>query len=165
VTRWKRVATCLAAVLTLGGCARSPLFIANHSVQILAPAPLALVSAPLRVAWRVHDLPVGVTQFLLFVDGSPLEPGQNLRALAQGDQSCLETSGCPNASYLAAHDIFLTGRKDVTIPYVAVLSGLEGADSMAIHRATLVLLDRHGDRVGEYAYTVQFRMRQSDASG
>jgi hypothetical protein len=124
---------------------------------------MAVVAAPFQVAWRTANLPRDATQFLVFVDDPPIHPGQNLRALANGDPSCVPSAGCPNAAYLAARNVFLTSQHRVTIPFVADLTGIEGHDSLAIHQLTVILLDARGRRVGEYAYTQQFRVRQQTA--
>jgi hypothetical protein len=158
---WTGTVVGLIAALAAGGCAHAPLFVANKSLRIASPKPMAVVAAPVQVSWQTAELPARATQFLVFVDTPPIHPGQSLRALASGDPSCVPKAGCPNAEYLAARDIFLTSRHSVSIPFVAALSGLEGHDALAIHQLTVILLDARGARVGEYAYTMQFRVRQT----
>jgi hypothetical protein len=151
----------VVAVVAVGGCARAPLFTADRSLRFVAPVQMSTVIAPVEVSWRTDHLPLHAAQFLVFIDTPPIHPGQNLRAIASGDPSCVPKAGCPNAAYLAARDVFITTRDRVSVPFVAALSGLEGHDSLAIHQLTVVLVDAHGTRVGEYAYTVQFRVRQT----
>jgi len=151
----------LIAASVSAACAHAPLFSTDRSVRIVSPAPMATVAAPVQVSWHAAHLPTGAAQFVVFVDSPPIHPGQNLRAIASGDASCKPQAGCPDAAYLAARDIFLTKHDDVSIPFVAALSGLEGHDSLAIHEVTVVLVDARGTRVGEYTYSVQFRVRQA----
>jgi hypothetical protein len=141
------------------GCAKAPLFVVNHDVRITTPSQMATVSAPVHVSWRTTKLPSTATQYLVFIDTPPIHPGQSVRAIASGDSSCIAAAGCPNAAYLAARDIFLTRQQSATIPFIAALNGIEGHDALPIHEVTVILIDRAGRRVGEYAYTTQFRVR------
>lgn len=121
------------------------------------------MAAPVRVTWESRLLPQSASGYAVFVDKAPIHPRQSLRAVAKGDESCLHTRGCPDAAYLRAHDVFLTTATTVTIPYFATLPGAERHDRRPIHEVTVVLVDRSGYRVGEYAYSVQFRLPETAA--
>lgn len=163
------LATPLLCGLLLAACARSPLFFSNSRLRIVTPAELATVTLPVHLSWRVKDLPTAAVRYAVFVDPGhaapePIHPGQNLRAVASNDKACLHARGCPDAAYLEAHDIFLTNTQSVTIAYVSDLGGLEKRDPLAVHQATLILISLRGYRVGEYAYTVQFRISKASQS-
>jgi hypothetical protein len=156
------VASSLACLL-VAGCAHDPLWRTDQHVTIVAPHQLALASPPVTLSWRTHALPPASREFAVFIDRRPVKPGESLRAIANGDQSCLRNAGCPDPAYLRARNVFLTAGTRISIPYFAQLSGISGADQPSVHEATVVLIDAGGRRVGEYAYTVQFRV--SDSGG
>ena len=167
---WQQVSRigCRAVAVTVlisgaGGCASQPLWRTDRHVSIVTPQPLQLVSAPMTLSWRTHDLPSSSREFAVFIDRQPIRPGQSLRAIASHDQSCLHTPGCPNAAYLRARNVFLTGATSVSIPYFADVSGIAARDRPSVHQATVILIDASGHRVGEYVYTVQFRVADSNA--
>jgi hypothetical protein len=155
VIRWGAF---IIAALLGASCARSPLFVTDSRLRIVAPTTLQVVTAPVRVAWTAHDLPAAAAAYVVFIDRAPIHPGQSLRSVAHGDVSCEHTPGCPDVAYLRSHDVFLTRTPSVTIPYLGKLAGVERQDKLPIHHVTIILVDRSGDRLGEYGYGVDFRL-------
>jgi len=142
----------LVCMASLAGCG-SRAFVANQSVHIVSPAPLATVTAPFVVTWTASERSDG--GFAVFVDLSPIAPGHSLRDLAS-DQ-CKQQPGCLNASYLAGLGVYLTRLDHVTIPALQPLAGTEGRQAHPVHILTVVMMDSGGRRVGDAAWQVEFR--------
>jgi hypothetical protein len=150
---WRSLCLILAMVI-LAGCNLD--FSNDSRVSLISPRDMSLVHLPLRVLWTSH-IPRGSNlSYALFVDRTPLSPGQSLRALA--DDTCKHTPGCPNAAWLAARGVFLTNSTSVRLTYLPTLSGTENQD---LHTLTLVLLNADHRRSGEGAWSVSFRQESS----
>jgi hypothetical protein len=160
----------LAALLALGlaGCAVSGLeFVSDNRVTLLAPKSLALVKLPVTLRWAIKHFTLAapgrgqvspdVGYFAIFVDQAPIRPGQTLRAVAAGDPSCLHSPGCPNATYLANHQVYTTTSTEFTLSQVASLNDYQ---SVQLHEVTIVLMNTAGHRIGESAWYIDFRLRQ-----
>jgi hypothetical protein len=145
----------LAAVTTMvatAGGARS--LAANRSVYFTSPAPMEVVSAPFTVDWRGPTGPGH--RYALFIDLSPVAPGQSLRTLATSQ--CQQQAACqPTTAYLEGVGVFVTSTDHVSVPALQPLSGPEGAQRHPVHTATLVELTASGLRAGDQAWQVQFR--------
>ena len=152
----KRAAVVAALVLAAAGmaaCGQTP-FVADQTIHVLTPAPLATVSAPFVVSWTGAGL--SDNRFAVFVDRTPIAPGHSLRDLAT-DQ-CKRQPGCPGDVYLAGLGVFLTDSDRVTVPVLQPLAG--GTASRQAHPVrtlTLVVMDAQGRRVGDSAWQVEFR--------
>jgi hypothetical protein len=151
-TAWAPVLMAAGCLVGLTGCGVGS-FVTNQSVHVISPAPLTTVSAPFVVAWTVS----GRTgpRFAVFVDQSPIAPGQSIDDLAS--QQCQRQPGCVNASYLAGLGVFLTASDQVTVPVLAPLGGAAGREAFPVHTVTVVLMDSQGRRVGDAAWRVEFR--------
>lgn len=147
-----------AATVLLAACAGSPQFSGDGLVRIVQPSELEVVTAPVTLTWR--GTPTDGVRYAVFVDRTPIRPGQNLRSLA--NESCKRTPGCPDEAYLRERGIILTTQQQAVIPYIAKQSGVGGHAALPAHRATIVLIDADGRRVGEQAYTVEFRVAGED---
>jgi len=150
----RRLCLALGLVLCAGlsGCAFSGIdLVQDRSVTIKTPADQASVSLPLRITWT-GSLAPGQT-FAVFVDERTLQPGQTLRSLAQHDPACLATPGCPGASWLSGHGIYLTRSHALTLSYLANLATVPG--SRNAHTFTIIKV-ADGRRVGEGAWYRQF---------
>jgi hypothetical protein len=82
-----------------------------------------------------------------------------LRALADGDQLCESTPGCPDEGWLEAHHVYVTSHSRVRISRLP-LSSTDGAmsdDSRNTYRVTVVQIDENGTRNGEAFDTVTVR--------
>ena len=158
MNRLLRLSSAVLISAAATGCAHAPLWSKNGALKIVAPRELALTGVPVTLRWKTSALPGHTTYFAVFIDRAPVEPGQSLRAVGSSDASCRRTPGCPDATYLRAHDVFLTSANQVTIPYLATLGGIAGRDHPPVHRATIILVNAQGERLGEYAYSVEFRV-------
>lgn len=155
-----RLAPLVVALVLLPGCADQPLFTVNKQVEFTAPAELSTVTLPLRVTWRGENLPPDAQRYALFVDRRPIAPGESLSELT--DDTCQQTPGCPDATYLENLGIFLTTDPEVELASLPVLGGLVARTRPVLHRVTVVLISAAGARVGEYAYDLQFRLSEPD---
>lgn len=152
----------LCAALT--GCAPEGLaFRTDTRLTIVSPEDRTEVSLPVMIDWDIRDFEVvepggearkGAGYFAVFVDTTPMPPGEALRWVARDDTSCREADGCPDAEYLAARGIYTTTDTELVLEQLP-RTGREG-DPRERHRATIVLLDASGTRVGESAFEVAF---------
>ena len=125
--------------LPLSGCA-SLLFRQDHRISILSPTNNGTVSQPLTVTWTARDFTPGPDgEFVVFVDRSPMPPGEGL-------------------DYFAAHDqdgIFPTHRSDIQFDVLRQVTGNASAERNR-HELTVILVDAHGHRIGEESGFVAF---------
>jgi hypothetical protein len=96
--------------------------------------------------------------FAVFVDRAPVQPGKTLRSIAGGDAACQRDPTCPNADYLAQRRVYATKQPSIELTEVAPLRA--SRDQVQLHTVTVVLLDGSGRRVGESAWTREFRLRR-----
>ena len=156
MTRGCRVALgMLIAVVLLPSCAVSGLsFREDTRVSIVAPTDRQEVRVPFTLDWTAGDLASGTT-FAVFVDGAPPPPGHSVAWLFRDDDQCKNVQGCPDATFLADRDIFVTDQTKITIER---LSRQRKDDRREIHEATIVLIGPDGDRLGESAFIREFTL-------
>lgn len=154
----------LAALLT-SGCGLSNLqFTKDNRLHFTSPRSRQLVATPVTLTWTISDFkaekegsfpPSGnAGYFAIFVDRAPVKPGQTLLSLA--DKSCRVTPGCFNPEYLAERNVYTTTSDSFTIDQVPALNSYE---NVQVHEATIVLMNTAGQRIGESAWYVDFRLR------
>jgi hypothetical protein len=149
-----RRAACLLAIAVLSSCAHIGELRADQ-VTIGSPGELESVTLPLTVEWSVHSLPAGTASYAVFVDRLPMEPGRDLRALA--DQACRLRRGCPDDAYLRTIGVYRTSNTNVVIPTLPTRGGIGSRADLPVHQVTVVFLNQDGRRVGGYASSVNFR--------
>ena len=144
-------------VITLPGCAFDGLnFVQDDRVSITAPRDRAEVELPITIRWTARDFD---GTYAVFVDRAPVPPGETLTWLAEEDEVCEETPGCPNEVWFRDRDVYATTTTELTLDD---LPDLTDDDRRDFHEATVVLLDRGGRRVGEAAFTVEFQVARDD---
>lgn len=127
--------------------------VTDQSLAITAPAPLTTVSPPFVVSWTASRH--RHSRFGVFVDQSPIAPGQSLQGLAT--TQCQHEPGCrPDASYLAGLGVYVTTSDHVTVPVLEPLAGADEQDAHPVHMVTIVLMNSEGRRIGEAAWQVEF---------
>jgi len=146
----------LALCLTVASCAYGPLT-NDGRLRVLRPQSLSVATLPVQIGWSWRG-PRRPPTFALFVDRTPIRPGQTLRAVVPSGDPCLVTPGCPDATWLREHGVFVVSGTEASIPAVAVPGGTAGRDDPPVHQVTIVLLDGRGRRVSEAAYPVLFRV-------
>lgn len=142
-------------------------FRVDDRVTITAPEDHSEVTLPVTLRWRVEEFEVvepgtpvreNAGYFAVFVDRSPMPPGKDLRWLARDDAACQSDEGCPDAEYLAGLDVYPTTATELVLKELD--EGREGRRER--HKATIVLLDGSGTRIGESAFYVDFEVLRGD---
>jgi hypothetical protein len=168
--RLKRAALALAGVVLLSGCGITHLqdlsFRVDNRLHFTAPKARSKTHQPVLVAWTIRDFRVAAPgseppsrdagYFALFVDRTPIKPGQTMHAVASGDPSCKRDPKCPNAAYLAQHEIYTTTDLSMTLPQIPNVLG--DKEKVQHHTVTVVLMDTSGHRIGESAWQLDFRI-------
>jgi hypothetical protein len=127
------------------------------------PAEMERVSLPVTLRWSADvrpraDLKGDGPFFAVFVDRAPVAAGTGLRKIL--DDDCRKQRGCPDQAWLADHNVYVTGKPEVTITRIDPAGGARvGADDT--HRATVVLIDGDGVRVDESAASVEFEVAET----
>ncbi|MCA1711969.1 MAG: hypothetical protein LC789_10215 [Actinobacteria bacterium] len=147
----------------LAGCVPQGLaFKVDDRVSFSSPKDRATVRLPLTLEWDVRDFDITAPggeprkdagYFAVFVDSSPMPPGKKLAWIARKDNSCRPADGCPDAEYLAARNIYMTTNTKLVLEQ---LPRGNDEDRRERHRATIVLLDASGARIGESAFEIAF---------
>ena len=139
-------------------------FRVDERVKITAPDDEATVSLPLTLRWTVRDFDVvepgtaareGAGYFAVFVDATPMRPGKTLKSLRDADAVCEDP--CTEDAYFLARGIYPTTSTELVIDKLPL--GSEGES----HRATIVLLDADGRRIGESAFRVDFTIPEEES--
>lgn len=159
-----RVAAAVMIVAGLaGGCGDGLQLHGDDRVRFASPPDGARVAPPLLLRWSVDRRrfrPVafdGSTSgrrgvFAVFVDSAPMRPGRHVDSLAEGDRICETSPGCPDATWLADHGVYLTVRPRLALAALPAKTGRR-VGGRRRHEITIVLLDGTGVRVGEAAWT------------
>jgi hypothetical protein len=150
-----------ALALFATGCGVSGLAFRNdHRVDIVSPDDRHEVRVPVTIRWR-SDLARrddGGPFWAVFVDRAPIRPGQSLRAVA--DDVCNRTPRCPDVQYLRDRFVFLTDRTSVRLDVLPEKGSDERESARDRHEATIITVDAKGHRIGEAAWTVEFRVKE-----
>jgi hypothetical protein len=162
------------AVLTLSGCATSLSgldFRTDKRLSFVEPRSREQVKLPVHLAWTMTDFTPAAAgsqpptktagYFAIFVDHTPIKPGQSMRAVASGDSFCESNPKCPDRGYLAERQIYTT----TTTSYVLhnVLPITNNDEHVQLHAAVIVLMDTSGHRIGESSWEIDFRtVNESD---
>lgn len=162
------LALALGAVL-LAGCDTSQYaFTIDDSVTIVVPERRQTVSLPATIRWddvtppedgRVAPGDTTAEYYGVFVDRTPLRPGQALSALVPDDEGCAERPGCPDPTTLRDRGVLLTARPQVTLDFLADLRP-SGRPNAGDPHEVIVVRMRGDERVGEAAFAVDFFVRR-----
>ena len=164
----KRPARRLAVLAALGGlvattaCQASGLhFKASSRIEITQPADLSTVTVPFVMRWSVAagtpsvgSATVASARFGVFVDTTPMPPGDTVRFFAKGDSACEHTPGCPSISYLRNKNVYLTNDTRLVIAGLADTRPTGRKSTADRHRLTIIPLAPGGRRLGDSFYTV-----------
>lgn len=157
--------------LVMAGCTTnlgSLNFTTDDRLTFHSPPSRKLITEPVTLAWTIRDFTITAQgqappsrdggYFAIFVDRAPVKPNESLKAVGKGDSSCEHVPGCPDAEYLAARQIYTATDTTFTLPTVRALVGLK--EEIQLHEATIVLLDTAGNRIGESAWVIEFKLRK-----
>lgn len=147
----------------LSGCVPQGLaFKIDDRLSFQSPEDRATVKLPVTLDWDIRDFeitePGGEVAedkgyFAVFIDSSPMPPGKPLSWIARKDNSCRPSDGCPDEEYLLARGIYTTTDTELVLEQLPRGSD---EDRRERHRATIVLLDASGARIGESAFELAF---------
>lgn len=138
--RWAMVALAVAGLQT-AACGQF-LFRQSDRLQVLSPRNYSTVSEPLTIRWVARDFQAPQDgSFAVFVDRDPMPPGETLDYFARDDRE----------------GIHVLDVAQLRIDVFAPLVGVDPAEQNH-HDVTVVLLDRGGHRVGEYAGFTEFNV-------
>jgi hypothetical protein len=134
-----RRALVLTLALSLTACGQY-LFRQSDRLQIVSPRVYSTVREPLTVSWTVKDFSAPRDgSFALFIDRDPMPPGESLDYFARDDRDGIQVLDATS----------------VRLPVLAQQVGVDPAERNH-HDVTVVLLDRTGHRIGEYAGFTEF---------
>ena len=146
-------------------------FRVDERLTFTSPEERSTVTLPLTLDWEMRDFEITAPgsgerredagYFAVFVDGAPMPPGEPLRWVARKDTGCREDDGCPDAEYLASRGIYTTTETELVLEQ---LPRLGDDDRRERHRATIVLLDAGGSRIGESAFEIVFDVDRKGTS-
>lgn len=171
MSRASRTAVALAAVLLSTACSPQDLLYRNDNrLSITAPEDRGMATLPVTLRWTISNFEItepgspveeDAGYFAVFVDRPPVPPGKSLQWISRDDPDCRTSDGCPDEEYLTARGVYVTSDTQLTIGELAVD---EDEDRRERHRATIVLLDGSGQRIGESAWDVLFEVDRGEQS-
>lgn len=144
----------LVAALTPGCGIHGLSFVQDRRIDIVSPPDRATLALPIEVRWTARDFN---GTYAVFIDRSPQPPGKPVQWLVRNEQGCRVQDGCPDEAFLAERDIHTTSATTFTVQRIRDVAN---AHSNPLHEVTVVLLDSKGDRIGESAFRVQFRVKR-----
>jgi hypothetical protein len=123
----------------LAGCGPY-LFRQSDRLQITAPQNFSTVRQPLTVRWTAQDFSAPRDgRFAVFVDRDPMGAGGNI-----GNYTPQDRAG-----------IYVVDGTSLRLGLLIPLAGVDPAEQNH-HDVTVVMLDRGGSRIGEYAGFAEF---------
>lgn len=164
--RMRSACTLLALLVVSSGCRFNDLaFRVDERLEIVAPQDQDEVTLPFELRWTVEDFEVtgpdgsdrhDAGLFAIFLDESPIPPGETPAYVARDDESCIRSDGCPDEVYLADHGIHLTTETTFTVDALRDMRPVDRPSAPDDHTITIVLLNGKQERIGESAVRVDF---------
>jgi hypothetical protein len=165
-----RVGLVVAGAALLSGCGITHLqdlsFRVDNRLHFTTPKARTKLHQPVHLAWTIHGFRIAAAgseppsrsagYFAVFVDRTPIKPGQTMKAVADGDPTCKRDPKCPDTSYLEQREIYTTTDLAMTLPQIPNVVGDKG--KVQHHAVTVVLMDTSGHRIGESAWELDFRI-------
>lgn len=147
----------LVSLVAVSACGTSGLaFKQDKRVDIVAPRDRAKVKLPVEISWTAKNVNEG---FAVLVDQAPPRPGRTLGSIFHGTDTCRGKEGralCEQTSFLNQRNVFRTTENRFVVDQVPRLIGNDR--KRQFHDVTLILVDSHGRRVGESAWSVQIEV-------
>jgi hypothetical protein len=165
-----RVALALTGAVVLSGCGITHMqdlsFRVDTRLHFTTPKARTKLHQPVHLAWTIRDFRIAAPgseppsrdagYFAVFVDRTPIKPGQTMRATAGDDPACRHDPKCPDSAYLHQHEIYTTTDLSMTLPQIPNVLG--DKEKVQHHTVTVVLMDTSGHRIGESAWQLDFRI-------
>ncbi|HEX4654895.1 MAG TPA: hypothetical protein VH274_04055 [Mycobacteriales bacterium] len=160
----------LLAVLPLTGCGLTHLqdlnFRVDNRLHFLSPQDRSTVARKFTVSWTMRDFTIAAPgsapatrdagYFAVFVDKTPVKPGQTMKSLVSNDAACKLDPKCPDRARLADLGVFTTTNTSFRVTQVANVTG--DKEKLQHHYVTVVLMDTSGHRIGESAWELDLRI-------
>ena len=164
----------LGLCVALAGCVPQGLaFRVDQRLTFTSPEDRSTVTLPVTLDWEIEDFEItepggepreDAGYFGVFVDTTPMPPGEDLAWIARDDTSCRPDDGCPDEEYLSGRGIYTTTDTELVLEQLPRTTGSDDDDRRERHRATIVLLDATGTRIGESAFEIAFDIDRKAAS-
>lgn len=167
-----RLARCAAvlALLPLTGCGLTHLqdlnFRVDDRLHFVSPEDRSTVARSFTVTWTMRDFTVvpegsapptrDAGYFAVFVDRSPIKPGQTTKAVMHDDLACQRNPRCPTRGQLKELGVYTTTGTSLRIAQVGNVTG--DRERLQHHYVTVVLMDTAGHRIGESAWELDVRI-------
>ena len=166
----RRAAVAVAGAVLLSGCGITHLqdlsFRVDNRLHFTTPKARSKVHQPVHLVWTMRDFRIAAPgseppsrdagYFAVFVDRTPIRPGQTMRAVAGSDPACRHDPKCPDKTYLDQHEVYTTTDLSMTLPQIPNVLG--DKEKVQHHTVTIVLMDTSGHRIGESAWQLDFRI-------
>jgi hypothetical protein len=159
---WVLAAVVLVVLLVACDLSRMN-FVQDDRLEITSPDDRTTVDFPVTVSWTVEDFGLASPDdvpsedagyFAVFLDRSPIGPGDSIFDIGEDDPACRADPDCPDRAYLNQNDIYPTRTTQVRLDAFPIL----GVDQ-EYHTVWVVLLDNDGRRIGESQWKVTFDVR------
>lgn len=159
--RRRLAATVLAAILVTGSsCSVNGLaFRQDKSLSLLTPSDGDRVPLPVTVTWR-SDRDGAGQLYAVFVDRSPVRPGQHVGAAVDEDL-CRGVPGCPDDETLRRAGVYVTKARSLRLEAIPARSD----DPDGAHDVRVIRLDPDRRRIGENAHGARFFVERPPATG
>lgn len=167
-----RLARCAAVLvaLPLAGCGLTHLqdlnFRVDDRLHFVSPEDRSTVGRSFTVTWTMDDFTVAALgsappskdagYFAVFVDRTPIKPGQTMKSVVHDDLACQRNPRCPTPGDLRDLGVYATTGTSVHVAQVADVSG--DKERLQHHSVTIVLMDTAGHRIGESAWELDVRI-------
>lgn len=138
----------------------------DHRLSFLTPRSRARVTTPLTIRWTMTGFEAtgldgstdpGRGVFAVFVDRAPMAVGKTLKSLAGDDKGCKRDPLCPDATYLANRNVYVTTETSLRLNVLPNVGTGRGDEQ---HFVNIVLLDGTGRRLRESAWYRPFTMQR-----
>jgi len=177
--RARRTLACalLLVALPLTGCGLTHLqdlnFRVDKRLHFTTPKDRSTQHRPLTVSWTMSDFRVAAKgsepasrdagYFAVFVDKTPVKPGQTMKSLVHDDQACMLNPKCPGRAYLEGLGVYETTATSVTLKQIPPVRG--DKERLQHHYIDVVLMDTAGHRIGESSWELDVRLPQLGYGG
>ncbi|MFT5221989.1 MAG: hypothetical protein ACI867_000286 [Glaciecola sp.] len=160
-TRSRLTALLAVLVVPLSACGdlSAMNFRNDHRLTFTAPQNRASVTFPMDVTWTMDDLGLGGGEtFGIFVDRTPMRPGESVESIADGDRQCALDAACPDEDYLARRGVHVRASSSFVVDGLPQITSIKPDD---LHTIVIVILDAQGRRVGESGWRREFRVEDA----
>jgi hypothetical protein len=156
----------VAAAGLLTACSLEGLaFRDDPPVTFTAPTAGSSASLPLHVDWTAPALGDDGSSFAVFVDRIPIAVGADIESVAEGDDDCAASPGCPDEEYLRERGVFTTTNTELVLDALRDTRPVERPQDPDRHEVTIVVLDGGGHRIDETYASLEFDVERSTSVG